>query len=246
MGTREHLDDQTPQGPDIRFPRIGRLLDDFRGHPEDGTLQGGTVDVAALGRVEEGGRFDALGDAEVGDLDLAFDVDEDVGALDVPVDDIAAVEIGEPIQDLADEVADEGFLEVAVVVEHGGDAAAGDVLEEDVEVLVVGVGAEVLDDVWVLQVAQQFDLALQGLHHGFFAFVDLGVGFAGHFYLLDGHEFASDGVQGEEDGAEGALADERALHPFDVVPGVTLEELIEFFVFAFTVFGQGVSVLFVH
>ena len=80
------------------------------------------MDVSAvLGGLEEGGCFDAFGNAKVGDFDVAFVVDEDVGAFYVAVDDVAAVEVGEPCEDLPDEVSDEGFVELAVGVQHGGD-----------------------------------------------------------------------------------------------------------------------------
>ena len=234
MRACEHLYNQTSQGPNIRFSGVAGLFDDFGCHPEDASLEGGAVDVSLL-RLEDSARFDAFGDAEIGDFDDAFVVDKDVGALDVAVDNILAVEVGEAREDLADEVADEGFLEGAIGSEHGGDGAARDVFQEDVEVLVVRVGAEVLHNVLMLEVTEKVDLAFQSGDHGFFAFVDDAVGGGGDFDLFDGHELTGEGVQGEEDGAEGALADEGALHPFDVFPLVAFEELVEFFVGFFAV-----------
>ena len=179
------------------------MLDDFGGHPEDGALEGGAVDVAAvLGGLEEGGGFDAFGDAEVGDFDVAFVVDEDVGAFDVAVDDVAAVEVGEPGEDLPDEVSDEGFVELAVGVEHCGDGAAGNIFEEDVEVLSVGVGAKVLDYILVLEVAEKIDLAFKCGDHAFFLFVEDAVAVGRDFYLFDCHEFAGDSVESEVDTAK--------------------------------------------
>ena len=40
---REHLYDETADGPDVGFLGVGGLFDYFGRHPEDGTLEGGTV-----------------------------------------------------------------------------------------------------------------------------------------------------------------------------------------------------------
>ena len=152
--------------------------------------------------MEEGGGFDAFGDAEVGDFDVALVIDEDVGAFDVAVDDVAAMQVGEAREDLPDEVSNEGFVELAVGVEHGGDGAAGDVFEEDVEVFGVGVGAEVLDYIFVLEIAEKVDLAFQGGDHAFFLFVEDAVAVGGNFDLFDCHEFASDCVESEVNAAK--------------------------------------------
>jgi len=224
---REHFHNQAAQGPDVGFAGVGSLLDDLGGHPEDGALQAGAVDVAAvfLGGEQRRG-FDAFGDAEVGDLDVAFVVHEDVGAFDVPVDDVAAVEVRQPAKDLPDEVPDQRFLEGAVGIEHCGHRTTGHVFEENVEVLVVRVRAEVLHYVLVLQVAEEIDLAFESCYHGFLAFVEGGIAVGGYVDLLYSHKFTSNSVQGEEDAAEGALPDQSALHPFHVVPGVGFEELV--------------------
>lgn len=52
---------------------------------------------------------------KVGDLDSALVVNEDVGTLYVAMDDVALVEVVETLEDLADKVLDEGFLERAIV-----------------------------------------------------------------------------------------------------------------------------------
>ena len=77
-----------------------------------------------------------------------FVVDQDVGAFDVAVNDIASMEIGEAGDDLADERPDERFAECAVGVEHCLDGATGDILEENVEVFGRGTSPEILHDVW--------------------------------------------------------------------------------------------------
>lgn len=81
--------------------------------------------------------FDPFRDAKVRDLDDALVVDQDISPLDVAMDYFFRVEIVKPLEDLAGEGIDEGLLEGAVVFEEGGDGAAGDVFEEDVEERVV-------------------------------------------------------------------------------------------------------------
>ena len=81
--------------------------------------------------------FEFLGDTEVGDLDAALVVDEDIRTLDIAMDDTAFMDVVKALEDLAYERADERLLERAVVAQERGDGAAGDVLEEDVEVRVV-------------------------------------------------------------------------------------------------------------
>ena len=51
---REHLDDEAADGPDVGFLGVGGLFDDFGRHPEDGTLEGGTVKAVAGHQVCEG------------------------------------------------------------------------------------------------------------------------------------------------------------------------------------------------
>lgn len=100
--------------------------------------------VAASGSRLEDRSFDPLGDAEVGDFDAAFVVHEDIGSFDVTVDDVTAVEIGKTVQDLANEIPDEWFGKLSVQVEHACDRATRDVLEENVEMFVIGIRAQVL------------------------------------------------------------------------------------------------------
>ena len=48
MCSCEHFDDEAAEGPDVCFAGVGGLFDNFGGHPEDGALEGGAVDVAAV------------------------------------------------------------------------------------------------------------------------------------------------------------------------------------------------------
>ena len=93
-------------------------------------------------------------------------------------------------------------MKLAVGVEHGGDGAAGDVFEEDVEVFGVGVGAEILDYVFVLEIAEEVDLAFKGGDHAFLLLVEDAIAVGGNFDLFDCHEFAGDGVESEVDAAK--------------------------------------------
>ena len=65
--------------------------------------------------------LDLLRDTKIRNLDAALVVNEDVGALDVSMDDIPAVEVGEASNNLSDETADEGFSESSIRVQHGSD-----------------------------------------------------------------------------------------------------------------------------
>ena len=81
--------------------------------------------------------FQLFRDAKVGDFDATLVVNQDVRTLDVPMDDTSLVDIVQPLQDLANKVADEGLFEGAVVSQQRGDGTAWDVFQEDVEVLVI-------------------------------------------------------------------------------------------------------------
>jgi hypothetical protein len=45
MFSRQHLYDETPYAPDVGLFRIRRLFDDLGRHPEDGTLERGSVET---------------------------------------------------------------------------------------------------------------------------------------------------------------------------------------------------------
>ena len=97
VGADEHLDDETAQTPDIGFLGVGRLPHDFGCHPVDTALQGRTVDMAAAAAACSGAEdmrgLDTFRDTEIGDLHATLVVDEDVGSLDISMNDVAAVQI---------------------------------------------------------------------------------------------------------------------------------------------------------
>jgi hypothetical protein len=56
-----------------------------------------------------------LGNTEIGDLDTALVVHQDIGALDIAVNDVALMEVVETLENLSDKVPDECLFEGAVV-----------------------------------------------------------------------------------------------------------------------------------
>ena len=61
--------------------------------------------------------FDLFGNPEIGNLDPALVIHQNIGSLDIPMDDIALVQVIQPRQDLPDEILDEGFFKCAVIVQ---------------------------------------------------------------------------------------------------------------------------------
>jgi hypothetical protein len=150
VGTSEHFDDETAQGPNVRLTSVRGLFNDLRSHPKDGTLQGGAV--LSTG-VEHAAGFDAFRYAKIGYFDSALIVDEHVGPFNVAVDDLAAMEIGKTRENLADKVADERFLQRSVLVEKRGHGATRNILEKNIEVILIRTRPKVLHDIRVLQLS---------------------------------------------------------------------------------------------
>lgn len=61
--------------------------------------------------------FQLLRDPEIGNLDPSLIVDENIGTLDIPMDDPPFVHVVETLEDLAQEIAHERFFECAVVAQ---------------------------------------------------------------------------------------------------------------------------------
>lgn len=104
--TLEKLDDSAPHAPDIRGGAGAGQLDDLGGHP---VWSADDLRLLVLATGERAGR-----DAKVGKLDSAVLGGEDVGALDVAVDDTLVVEVLEALKDLGHVDADQVFRELAI------------------------------------------------------------------------------------------------------------------------------------
>ena len=120
--------------------------------------------------------------------------DEDVGGLEVAVDDAVVVQVADAASERREPLADEfGRQAVGVAVDDLGERLAEDVLHDD-PVLAAGVGAEVVevDEIGVLEVEAVADAA------------QLGVGVAAEELERD---FLAAVADGEVDLAEPALAD---------------------------------------
>ena len=103
-------------------------------------------------------------DAKVRELDLALLGEEDVGGLEVSVDDAARVEVRERLEDLRRVDGDEVLGEAVGLLDEVEEAALLRVLEHEVEALVVAVVPEDPEDVGVVEAPQQVHLHQHRLH----------------------------------------------------------------------------------
>jgi hypothetical protein len=108
------------------------------------------------------------GDAEVGELDQAgadgvFRVRGagQVGGLEVAVDHASVVGVLEGGRHLEGQVEHLGPGQSALLGEQGFEAGAGDVLPDEVVAVLLGAGLEEADDVGVVELAEDVDLALE-------------------------------------------------------------------------------------
>ena len=118
-------------------------------------------DVARLGQLRLRA-LDALGQAEVGEEGGAA-LDQDVGGLDVAVDEPHAVRGVERRGDLAADVDRPVRAQAALAAQHGGEVGALDVLHREVEQPVLLAGVVDRDDVRVLQRGGDPRLAVEAL-----------------------------------------------------------------------------------
>ena len=137
------------------------LLDDLRGHPVGGPLDG------LEPRVHGDEVLDLLRGAEIRELHDARVVHQDVGALDVAVHDLVRVEELEPQEDLLRVDAQDALCEAPELRQQRSDGAPRDVLEEDVEgrhVAGDSLRPEVPHDVGVVQLLEDVDFGLEAVH----------------------------------------------------------------------------------
>ncbi len=107
--------------------------------------------------------------AKVGQLNLALVVHENVGALDVPVEEVVAVAVAETVEQLPHDVTDVRLAEVHQAAFQQAHQVVVHVLEDEVEgalvalkvqrILLVGDDLAQVDDVLVVQLAEDFDLS---------------------------------------------------------------------------------------
>src|SRR5262249_22668133 len=113
----------------------------------------------------DGGRVGEVGcDAEVGEQGLVLAaVPEDVGRLDVPVDDAERVDLAQAVGDVGDVAGGQGPGQRAGVLDPLLQRAALDVLEDQAGAVggVMAPGVD-LDDVGVVEVAQDAGVGAQG------------------------------------------------------------------------------------
>lgn len=157
---RQYLVDDAAEAPDISWRGVGlRTEQDFRR----------SVPASCHAfrehccEVFEGERADQ---SEVAEFDGAVGVDEDVAGLEIPVDDLAGVQVLEGLGHLVDDEPDVDVLQdplsddVVQVCLH--------VLEQQIDVLIIigPDGVVQLDDVWVVQLPQDLDLSVGALRIG--------------------------------------------------------------------------------
>ena len=126
-----------------------------------GTLRGeGAKGLGeGIGKAELGG-VEHLGDAEVEDLDGARESDEDVGRLEVAVDDEAAVGSGDRVEELDDEA--QAVVQVRMTVAVAVEGLALDVVHDKVrESGAGGAGVDEADDVGVTEGGEGFLFGLE-------------------------------------------------------------------------------------
>ncbi len=102
----EKLDNGTSNTPDIRGGAGTGQLDDLRGHP---VRSANDLRLLVLSTSKRAGR-----DAEVGKLDCPVFGGENVGALDVAMDDTLIVKVLKALENLGGVDADEVFWELAI------------------------------------------------------------------------------------------------------------------------------------
>ena len=178
-----HLDERAPKAVDVGRAAVLAAKDDLGRHkvrrPAEApwspcraavvcpTVSGtGTGSgTGTCGSAIEEGSLEFAGTAKVGELEDGLAVlglvDEDVGALDVAVEDAVGVEVREALEDLARVDADDGLAERAYGREVLAERAAADMLHEEVERAALDARAEVAHDVLVVQRAHQRDLVAE-------------------------------------------------------------------------------------
>lgn len=106
------------------------------------------------------------GETEIGDLEVARLVEEEILGLKVPVEDAARMGVGDGGNKLPEETARDVFREAAALIDAGEELAAIGELEDEVH---LGAGGEHLveaNDVVVTEPAESRDLSNEGVRRG--------------------------------------------------------------------------------
>mmetsp|Transcript_30376 Transcript_30376/g.97927 ORF Transcript_30376/g.97927 Transcript_30376/m.97927 type:complete len:250 (+) Transcript_30376:554-1303(+) len=143
---RQHLVEQRPKGPPVHGPAVPATREDLGREVLGGPAEGGR----ALSVVCDA----LLGEAKVGESDVAAGVEEDVLRLEVPVDDAEGVDVLEGEGELRGVEPRASFAELADLLEMAEEFAPGAVVEDEVELLPRLEGRVEADDEGVLHVAQ--------------------------------------------------------------------------------------------
>ena len=117
------------------------------------------VESATQGVAPGGGGVD--GPAKVGNLDLALGTDEEILGLDVAVDDVLLVAVGQGLAEVGDVPGRSALGEAAAVGQLLVQLPAGTVLEDEVDALGIVKVAEHAEDVTVAQVGLDLDLTAE-------------------------------------------------------------------------------------
>ena len=156
---------------------------------------------------------------EINNFYMQFLVDNNVGGLDVAVNDVLLVDVVEPLQNLLDNLFAVALSQVFLVLDSVKQVLAFDVIEDDVKVLRVDVPLVDLDNIGVVQF-------FQDVYFGFYG-LDFLLGKTFELDEFDDSLLVGGNVQGQFNfavvsNADGVLVDFVVVRDF---PGVVLDEV---------------------
>lgn len=201
----EHLVEDDSHGPDVTLGRVGAAVEDFWAHVH-GTAHQRLVDLVQLRAL-----LVVLGEPEICDL-VGLILDEDVGGLEVAMDDGVLVQVLVPSDELLDDDNCLGLGQFFPLLQHILKRALVAQLLEEVDV--VGGFLDIVEfyDVVILDGLHDLDLILERLVKLLRVLLDVGGGDG-----LDGDEVARADI--------GALVDLAIGTPSDLLVDVDDERL---------------------